>query len=95
MSHELFGRDDAGAWRWNHPAIDLDEGFDTPEAAVQAGVEAIRGAVDDGRLGADQASELAADARFALGAQEHHLGGTDADAFDELSTFEAEMDERA
>lgn len=95
MSNQLIDRDPGGDWRWNHPAIELEGGYDTPEAAVLAGIEAMRGAVDDGELSAGQARELAADARFALGTQEHHLGGTDADAFDALTSFEDEMAEEA
>lgn len=91
MSQHLIDRDDAGDWGWNHPAVDVEERFETPSQAVEAGIEALRGAVDDGALSASQARELAADARFALGTQEHHLGGSDQGAFEALSSFEDEL----
>lgn len=95
MTRQLLDRDDEGGWAWNHPALDGEARYETPMEAVEAGIDALRAAVDEGTLSPDEARDIAADARFALGAQEHHLGGPDADAFTRLSAFEDALAEEA
>lgn len=92
MEDDVLTRAEEG-WRWNHPAIDPGGPFDAPLEAVEAGIEALRAAVDAGKLSPQAARDVAMDARFALGANEHHLGGPDADAFERLSAFEDELAE--
>lgn len=86
-----LARTAAGDWIWQTEALDLEEAYDSPGKAVDAGVEAIRRAVEAGRLDRETAVELAMDARFALGAEEHHLAGPDSDAFETLSNLEDEL----
>lgn len=95
MSSAPLIHTDAGDWRWEHPAVPVEGPFETVEAAVDAGLEALRADVDTGEVPAQAAADIAMEARFGLGAEEHHLGGTDADALAALSDFEDEMLERS
>jgi hypothetical protein len=79
------------AWRWTDPRVDVDEAFEDPTAAVEAGAEALRRAVEEGQLSAEAAREVASEARFALGGHEHHLGGGDRGAFQRLAELEDEL----
>lgn len=82
---------DEGDWRWQVSALGLEQAYPTPDAAAEAGVVAIREAVEAGRLSASEARDVAMDARFALGTHEHHLGEEDAGAFSRLSELEDEL----
>lgn len=90
MSEEPLVHDEDGNWRWQHDALP-GEAFDAPVQAVREGVIALQKAVDEDRLSPGEALDVAMDARFALGGQEHHLGGPDAEAFRMLSDVEDEF----
>jgi hypothetical protein len=87
MDAEILARRERG-WVWLDDRVPVDEGFDEVGQAVQAGVEAIEERVERGELDRDEAAELAADARFELGANEHHLGSRDSAAIQTLVDFE-------
>lgn len=93
MQADVLARRSEG-WVWLDDRVPVEEAFDTPTGAVDAGVQALREAVESGRLEASAAAELAADARFELGSNEHHLGGRDSGALETLSRFEDELRER-
>lgn len=88
-------RDADGDWVWRSEAITVEGTFEAPGAAVDAGIDALRAAVASGKLTREDAIDVAMDARFGLGAEEHHLGGHDSDAFEALSVFEDELREDA
>lgn len=90
MDAEILARRERG-WVWLDDRVPVDEGFDEAGQAVQAGVEAIEARVDRGELDAEAAAELAADARFELGANEHHLGSRDSAAIQALVDLEDEL----
>ncbi len=79
-----------GRWEWVHEAVDV-EPAGSPTVAVERGVRALRLGVEEGELSVGKARDVAMEARFALGAQEHHLGGEDAGAFEALEAFEREL----
>lgn len=90
MSDEPIVHEDGG-WRWVDERVGLDESFDSPAEAVEAGVEALREAVDEERLSRQEARDVATEARFALGGHEHHLGAKDHAAFQALSELEDDL----
>lgn len=90
MRAELLARRDEG-WVWVDDRVPVDEAFPSPSAAVEAGAEAIRALVRAGELSRAEAAELVGDARFELGAHEHHLGAGDADAIEALADLENEL----
>lgn len=94
MDEQILVRREEG-WVWHDERVPIGRSFDSPVDAVRAGVEAIRQSVNAGELSAEQAAELAADARFELGANEHHFGSEDAPAIDTLSQLEDELREEA
>lgn len=90
MSEEPLVHDEDGNWRWRHDVMP-GKAFDAPVQAVREGVFALQEAVDKGALSPGEARDVAVDARLALGSQEHHLGGPDAEAFQMLSDIEDEF----
>jgi hypothetical protein len=90
MQAEILARRSDG-WRWIDDRVPVDEPYDTPTRAAEAGAEAIREAVEAERLDREEAVELAADARFELGANEHHMGSADSTAIATLADLESEL----
>lgn len=95
MPDEPLVHEGEGTWRWTDPRLGLDEAFEAPTDAVEAGAEALLAAVEEGRVDAREARDLARDARFALGGHEHHLGADDRGAFDRLSELEDQLSDRS
>jgi hypothetical protein len=95
MQHaEILARRAEG-WVWLDDRVPVEEAYDEVGQAVDAGLQALEAEIEAGRLSADEAAELAADARFELGANEHHLGGQDSEAIEALVSFEDRIRERA
>jgi hypothetical protein len=95
MQHaEILARRAEG-WVWLDDRVPVEEAYDEVGQAVDAGLQALEAEIEAGRLGRAAAAELAADARFELGSNEHHLGGRDSEAIDELSRFEQRLRETA
>ena len=95
MQHaEILARRAEG-WVWLDERVPVEEAYDEVGEAVEAGLSAIEAEIEAGRLGRAAAAELAADARFELGANEHHLGGQDSEAIEALASFENRIRERA
>lgn len=90
MQAEILARTAEG-WEWLDDRVPVDEAHDEPTAAVEAGLDALETEVEAGRLDREAAGELAADARFELASNEHHLGGRDSEAIEALRGFEDEM----
>lgn len=90
MRAEILERRSEG-WVWLDDRVDVDAGFETSTEAVEAGLAAVDAALEEGDLGAEEAADLLADARFELASNEHHLGGQDSDAIDALADREEEL----
>lgn len=93
MHAEILARRSEG-WVWLDDRVPVDEGFEEVGRAVEAGLAALEAEIEAGRLAPAEAAELAADARFELGSNEHHLGGRDSAAIEALGSFEDEVRER-
>lgn len=93
MCAEILARRDAG-WVWLDDRVPLEQGFETAGQAVEAGLEAVEDEIERGRLEPAEAADLLADARFELGANEHHLGSRDSAAIEALSEREDELLDR-
>lgn len=91
MPDEPIVHEEEGTWRWVDERVGLEEAFESPVEAVEAGVAALREAVDEERLTRGQARDIAMEARFALGGHEHHLGADDREAFQALSELEDDL----
>lgn len=94
MHEEILARRSEG-WVWLDDRVPVDEGFEEAGEAVDAGLAALEAELEAGRLDREEAAELATDARFELGSNEHHLGGQDSAAIEALADFEDEVRERA
>jgi len=90
MHAEFLARREEG-WTWLDDRVPVEAAFDEVGAAVDAGIEAMEAEVEEDRLSRQEAAELAADARFELGSNEHHLGGQDSAAIEALAAFEDEL----
>lgn len=94
MQAQILARQEEG-WVWLDGRVPVDEGYETAGRAVEEGLAAIERELEAGRLEAEQAAELVADARFELGSNEHHLGGRDSEAIQALVEAEDELRARA
>lgn len=90
MDAEILARR-ADGWVWLDDRVPVDEAFETPAQAVEAGLAALDQRVGEDEMGPAEAAELAADARFELGANEHHMGSEDSAAIEALVAFEDAM----
>lgn len=90
MDAEILAREAEG-WVWLDERVPVEEAFETPGEAVEAGLASIEAQLAEDRIAAEEAAELVADARFELGANEHHLGGADSAAIEALVGFEDQL----
>lgn len=95
MMEPVLDLDADGRWTWTHPTVEVDGPHDEAVGAARAGAEALRSAVEDGRLTSGEAAEVASDARFALASHEHGLSGADAPALGILRDLEDALRDQA
>lgn len=87
MQPEILARTSKG-WVWLDERVPVEEAFESPGEAVEAGVRAIEEQIKADALDVEEATELVADARFELGANEHHMGPRDSAAIEALLDLE-------